>query len=210
MKHLSFITIVLIFAIGAGYWNFKSKPNHSTLSNASTSLQTGTALNTPRDLPKISFTTQTGAAFNKQNLKGKWNFVFFGYSTCPELCPTTLQAMKQLSQRVGKGVPVQYLFVSIDPERDTPERLQEYLSSNLLKDVGFIGLNAPKEDVLKLAQQIGIYFEAEQTDETHIAHSGAIVLINPNAQLDAIFTDSKQPGIIAQDFKSRVSNFARA
>lgn len=218
MKHLSFITVVLAVSIGLGYWSFSHKNSQGVGLSQSMSLQTGTALRSPKELPKFSFLTHDGKVFTKQSLKDKWSFVFFGYSSCPELCPTTLKNIQLLSQRIGRGVPVQYLFVSIDPNRDSPERLKEYLfgESSPLKDVGFIGLTADVVEINKLATQIGIYFEQESTasekddPRDHIAHSGAIVLIDPEARLDAIFTDSKQPGVIAQDFKNRVSHYARA
>lgn len=213
MKHLRFISFVLIIAIAVGYWNYQKDPNTQQRTQAVSSMATGSALTTAKSLPQFAFTTDEGKTFGKNDLKGKWSFVFFGYSSCPELCPTTLENMRHLSQRVGKGIPVQYLFVSIDPQQDTPERLHTYLhgESSPLKDVGFVGLNAPKAQVHELAKSIGIFFQQDNAQgEVHIEHSGAIVLINPNAQLDAIFTDSRQPGTMAQDFKRRVSHFARA
>jgi protein SCO1/2 len=208
MKQLSFISLVLVVAVCLGYWQFTKQgvPQGAQMQ----SLQAGSALTAPRTLPPFHFTTQYDKAFGKQQLKDYWSFVFFGYSSCPELCPNTLQHMKQLSQRVGKGVPVQYVFVSIDPIRDTSERLTQYFQQQHLNEINMIGLHAPQEQVHKLAKQIGIFFNQEQPENTvHIEHSGAIVLINPDAKLDTIFTDSNQPGTIAQDFKQRLSVFAR-
>lgn len=211
-KHTIFITIVITLAIGIGMW----RESHIRQSNKppsapkETKLLTGTALPESKALPPFEFIDQNNQAFNNTQLKDHWSFVFFGYTQCPEQCPKTLSALNNVSQRIGPNPMVQYLFVSITPELDTPDKLKAFFAQDQFKLTRFIGLTGENQNILALADQLGIYI-ADQTDVEidHIGHSGAILLVNPKGELSALFTTAENPHRIAHDFKDLLSVYAR-
>jgi protein SCO1/2 len=151
--------------------------------------------------------------FNNASLKGHWSFLFFGYSTCPNICPTTLGAMNQISQRLGASVNVQFVFITIDPVHDTTKHLREYLQQDKYSATSFIGVTGNKDTITELAKSIGIYVAQDKDKQItveHIEHGGAILLINPEGKLNAIFTTTDNPQAIVHDFKQIVHHYVNA
>src|SRR5262245_19072127 len=89
--------------------------------------QSGTLLAEPRPVAPFTLTDQDARPFTNAALEGHWTLLFAGFTHCPDVCPTTLALMKQLHQRPELGGRVQYLFLSVDPERDTPAQLKTYV-----------------------------------------------------------------------------------
>ncbi|MCS5707470.1 SCO family protein [Candidatus Berkiella cookevillensis] len=212
-KHTIFITIVITLAIGIGMWRESHIRHNNKVSTTpkETQLLTGTALPESKALPPFEFIDQDNHAFNNAQLKDHWSFVFFGYTQCPEQCPRILGALNNVSQRVGPNPMVQYLFVSITPEIDTPEKLKTFFAQDQFKLTRFIGLTGENKNIVALANQLGIYI----ADETginieHIGHSGTILLVNPKGELSALFTTAENPHRIAHDFKDLMSVYARS
>lgn len=97
-------------------------------------------------------TDQNGKTVDQTILNGKWTLVFFGFTYCPDYCPTTLGVLNAVQERMGdKAEDLQIVFISIDPERDTPQMLKDYLSSDGFPD-GVIGLTGTPEQVAKAAK----------------------------------------------------------
>ncbi len=125
-------------------------------------------LDTPLVLAPFVLLDQTGAAFSNANLKGGWSIAFFGYTHCPDICPTTmatLAAVRTLVQQQGL-VDTRFIFFSVDPYRDQVAPLKAYLDY-FNKD--FIGVTGDAAAVHGLAQQVGAFYDYsnEQTDEIH-------------------------------------------
>ena len=117
----------------------------------------------------FTLTGKEKSQFTNQDLEGKWSFVFFGYTHCPDICPTTLVTLKQINQLLQKhpGAKVaksdfQVVFVSVDPKRDTPEGLAEYVSF-FNKD--FIGVTGNSEQIKSFAQQFAAAYILEPADK---------------------------------------------
>ncbi len=213
-KHTLFIILIIGIAIAIGVWRDNQNiASTQTASNAFTTLPltVGTALPQPHQLPKFKLTDTDGKPFTNSRLKNRWSFLFFGYSHCPDVCPATLGAMNQISEKLGANPNVQFIFVSIDPTHDTPETLKKYLQQDKLSNASIKGLTGNKNDVTELARKVGVHVQEEQKlpiDKERIEHGGAILLVNPQGQLMAIFTTTDKPNAIARDFKEIMHHYA--
>ncbi|WP_081024910.1 SCO family protein [Pseudomonas amygdali] len=134
-----------------------------------------------RQLPTLSMSDQNGAAVALDGLKGKWTLMFFGYTFCPDICPTTLAQIKQIRTELPEKVVerMRVVLVSVDPDRDTPQQLKQYLG---YFDKQYIGLTAPVADIQKLANAVSIPFIPADTSKPNyfVDHSGNLALIGPD------------------------------
>ncbi|GFZ66883.1 copper-binding protein [Pseudomonas amygdali pv. eriobotryae] len=134
-----------------------------------------------RQLPALSMSDQNGAAVALDDLKGKWTLMFFGYTFCPDICPTTLAQIKQIRTELPEKVVerMRMVLVSVDPERDTPQQLKQYLG---YFDPQYIGLTAPVADIQTLANAVSIPFIPADTSKANyfVDHSGNLALIGPD------------------------------
>ncbi len=141
-----------------------------------------------RSVPALTFTNQDGQAVSTASLKGRWHLLFFGYTFCPDVCPTTLAQLRELQSKLPPEVrdDLQVVFVSVDPNRDTAPRIKEYLG---FFNAGFQGITGTRENVQKLANAMSIpYIPADTSKPNYtVDHSGNLVIIGP---------DGKQHGFI--------------
>lgn len=210
-KHTFFIIFIIMTALAIGMWREQRAPSQAIQQFTAHPLTSGTALPQTHKLTPFQLVDMHGKAFTEQSLKQKWSFVFFGYSTCPNICPLALSTMQQISQRVKGIYSVQFVFISIDPNRDTPENLLAYFNQPKYKDTAFIGVTGEKERILALVKAIGAHVGEENKEATeHIEHSGALFLINPEGQLAAIFTNQAHPAAIVSDLKEIMHRYASA
>ena len=136
----------------------------------------------PRALSDFEFTSHLQQEFTKADLLGKWSLLFFGFTNCPDICPTTLQTLSQTKQELAASDAwqnLQVVMVSVDPERDTVERLAKYVP---WFDEEFIGITAPVEQTKAFAKQMNVPFikanvQSEQRYE--VDHYAGIILVNP-------------------------------
>ena len=129
---------------------------------------------------------QTGRPVDQSILKGKWTAVFFGYTYCPDVCPTTLQTLGTTVGELGaRAKDFQVVFVTVDPHRDTPPQLKAYLSSASFPP-GTIGLTGTDQEVGQAANAYRVYFQKQGEGEAYtVDHSSAIYLMNPKGQFDS-------------------------
>jgi protein SCO1/2 len=160
-----------------------------------------TRFSEPRALRPFRLSDHTGAAFGPEQLADKWSLVFFGYTHCPDVCPTTMSTLNSVAGRLGdRAGPVQFVFVSVDPERDTPERLQQYVT---WFNGDFIGVTGPPEDLEALTRQLGVVYmripNAEEPDNYTVDHTASVLLFDPDARFHAIFSSPLEAAKIADD-----------
>ncbi len=131
----------------------------------------------------FTLTNQDGQVVTEKILEGKWSLVFFGFTYCPDYCPTTLGVLNAVQERMGdKAKNLQILFVSIDPERDTPQMLKDYLSSDGFPD-GVIGLTGTPEQVAQAAKAYRAFYQKVGEGEGYTMNHGLTVyLIGPDGQ----------------------------
>ena len=139
-----------------------------------------------RALPDFQLVDHNNQAFTPQNLMGHWSLVFVGYTYCPDICPTTLAELKGIYpelQKIPSEFPIQVVLVSVDPKRDTPKRLNEYIN---FFHPDFIGVSADHPELFPLVRAMGMmYSMSESTDNPNylVDHSSSVVVVNPKAQV---------------------------
>ena len=151
----------------------------------------GEPYQSPQAAPAITGLDQEGRNFSLNALSGKVVLVFFGYTSCPDVCPTTLAEMRVLREALGdKADQVQVVYVSVDPERDTIARLKEYIPAF---DPSFIGVHVNSIDLESIKQAYGVvaekvYYNAQDTAAGYsVDHTARLYLIGPRGRLVASF-----------------------
>lgn len=126
---------------------------------------------------------QDGRQVDESLLEGKWSLVFFGFTYCPDYCPTTLQVLDATKQRLGDAAgDLQIVFISIDPERDTPQALKDYLSSDGFPE-GVIGLTGTPQQVDAVARAYGAPYQKVGEGEGYTMNHGlTIYLMGPDGK----------------------------
>jgi protein SCO1/2 len=131
----------------------------------------------------FTLTDQDGQVVDQSILEGKWSLVFFGFTYCPDYCPTTLGVLNAVQERMGdKADDLQIVFISIDPERDTPQMLKDYLSSDGFPD-GVIGLTGTPEQVAQVAREYRAFYQKVGEGEGYTMNHGLTVyLMGPDGR----------------------------
>ena len=147
----------------------------------------------------FKLTTQAGARVDEHVLKGKWSAVFFGYTYCPEACPTTLTTLGRAQDLLGpKAKDLQVVFVSIDPQRDTPAVLKTYLSSQSFPR-GTIGLTGSAAEVAVAAKAYHVYYaKAGKGADYTMDHSTALYLMDPRGRFQRVIAYGVTPEEMAR------------
>ncbi|MDH3339601.1 MAG: SCO family protein [Gammaproteobacteria bacterium] len=191
----TFIAIVAVGAIGTGAWL------SSMVMQPAPRLQTATVLPAPSELPEFSLVDQNRLSIGRDYFEGHWNLVFFGFTHCPDICPLTLQvlanAKRQLAADGQQPLP-RIVLVSVDPERDTPEVMSQYV--RYFGDDN-IGITGTLDEIRKLTGGLGIFFEKSGLDEVDysVDHSAVVIVINPRGQFHALFGAPHEAGNFVHD-----------
>lgn len=171
------IMAVLVIIAFIGWWNLPPQLH-------------GIQLQSPRVADDFTLIASNGEKLSLSDLRGKYVVLFFGYTYCPDVCPTTMNEMQQMVKALGpqRTENLQVVMVSVDPERDTPKQLATYVN---YFDPNFIGLTGTVEDVQPVASQFGIYFEKQAGSENTsylVDHTSAVTVIDPEGYVRMIFT----------------------
>ena len=141
-----------------------------------------------RNLTNLTLVDDTNSYFKFDDFKGKWNVLFFGFTFCPDICPLTMRQLKEIKKDLGDdSEKVRFFLVSVDPIRDTPEKLRVYLDNF---DEDFIGLTGGIDQVYKFATQVNVPFTpvVESEDPFYaVDHTGSLVLIDPEGKYAGFF-----------------------
>lgn len=165
----------------------------------------------PRNVDDFTLVDQHGAAFTQQWFEGKWSLLFFGYTYCPDICPITLATMRQFEQVLAQedaavAEQVQVAMISVDPQRDTQEKLAQYMA---FFDPDYVGATGEYIDIFNLARQLNVAFGYQpQADGSYLVnHSGQVILINPRGHFQGFFKTPHDPEKMAKAFRSVVANW---
>jgi protein SCO1/2 len=131
----------------------------------------------------FALTDQYGKSQTEAILKGKWTAVFFGFTYCPDICPLTLQSLDQTRKKLGKdGDKLQFVFITVDPERDTPEVMKAYLDSGGFPK-GVIGLTGTPEQIAAAARAYrATYNKVGEGKDYTMNHTSVVYLMNPRGE----------------------------
>ncbi len=159
----------------------------------------------PRAIADFSLLDQHGQPFSKSHLSGEWSLLYFGYLQCPDICPTTLQSlarMRALMLELDAGAEIpRIVFVSVDPSRDTPERIARYLA---FFDKALVGLSGPPAALDVLAASIGIAY-AENVETSGLRtmdHTTSIIVVDPRGRAVAALPAPHQAPAMLRQFNA--------
>lgn len=196
-------TIFLVFLLAAFVAGVMLFQHVSWYKSIDESQFHGTLLQKPRSISSFKLMGIDGIPFDETKLKGHWTLMFFGFTHCGSLCPTTMAKLAQtyhlLEKRGVKQLP-QVVMVSIDPARDDLKHLSDYVKAF---DAHFYGARGESEAIEAMTQEIGIaYAKIAIKDSTNynIEHSGTVMLFNPQGQLNAFFTLPHRAQFLADDY----------
>lgn len=166
----------------------------------------GTMLQIPYKIKSFKLVDQNDAPFTNANLSGHWSIIFFGFTRCPMMCPTTLSTLnkmyRMLEQKGFKNNLLQVVFISVDPEYDKPDVIKKYLQNF---NPNFIGVTGSKAGISSLTKQLGIAYIKEiksGKSDYEIDHSGTLIIINPSGKWEALINPPHLSAkIIVKDFE---------
>lgn len=165
----------------------------------------GSAVEPPLRLTDFSLPASTGETLSLSDLQGQWVLLFFGFTHCPDFCPTTLAGFRQMMGLLGDD-PVQVLLVSVDGERDTPEILARYLAQF---HESFIGMSGDDETLTTIQEQFGLFYQRfprEGSDNYTVDHTTRSYLIDPQGYLRMTYAYGTEPEILADTIREMIYN----
>ncbi|MFI4957016.1 MAG: SCO family protein [Gammaproteobacteria bacterium] len=193
---------LLIGLVGLVVWMLFPKPGHMT------SLQTvsvhGIYFTEPNDINPFQLKSTKGKSFTDQDLRGHWTLMFFGFTHCPDVCPTTLALLNTTLEKFKETSPKlkapEVVFVSVDPARDDIAAMKKYVSYFNPK---FMGATGSDEALRTLTRQVGVVYDKIELDDNPdnyaMEHSTSIILVNPRGAIQAIFTAPHDADTLSQE-----------
>ncbi|HTF97979.1 MAG TPA: SCO family protein [Cellvibrio sp.] len=209
------IVVAMVFLLLGG---FSAKKFFAAFVQAPMVLETVQLLPEPKPLPQVLLRTATGDAFARERFQHHWNLVFFGFTSCPDFCPLELQKLgKLLMMAQQEEKSLQVIFVSVDPERDTAERLAQYVS---FFHPAIIGLRGDNPAIASLARFFGATYERSAIinervinipagvampgiagEQYQVNHSTRVFVIDPQGQYIGSVAKADTPEILWADLQ---------
>jgi protein SCO1 len=187
-------------------FHLRSQPIRTTLSN-----DAGMIFPIARDIKPFSLVSSEEQPFKLQNFYDHWTLVFFGFTHCSQICPTTLDMIQKAYPELHAAYPnLQVVLISVDPERDTPALIKQY-TQTYNKD--FLGASGKINELRKLQSQLGIYSERDPNGtntEYQINHTSSVLLINPQGKWSGLFKFGLSPAQFSQAFKESMQALSNA
>ena len=189
------LLVAVALGLGAGLFAWKGTAEKPP------EVRTATVLPAPLAVPDFSLLDQDANPVGRSFFEGQWDLVFFGFTHCPDVCPTTLQTLsvaRRMLVEQGMQDPPRIVLVSVDPARDTPDKVKTYVEY-FGDDVA--GLTGEEEALRVLTDGLGIFFQREQTEEENynVDHSAVVLVFNPAGQFTALFSAPHKPDSFVND-----------
>jgi protein SCO1 len=164
--------------------------------------EAATLLPESRPLPELTLTDDEGHDLSTSALRGEYTLLFFGFTNCPDVCPLTLSMLAEARAKIAARAPAavpRVLFVSVDPERDTPERIKAYVHAF---DESFEGATAPEPTLEPWLSALGVTVQRHEHGGEHytMTHSAAIFFVGPDADWIAVASGPHDPAVVAADY----------
>jgi protein SCO1/2 len=164
-----------------------------------------TPIDPPQDMPDFTLTNQDGEATSLSDLQGKPTLIFFGFTNCPDVCPTTISDFRIIQRNLGEdGDQVNFVFISVDGNRDTPDVLKEYFSTRGVES-GFVGLTGDPEAVREIGEAYGVVFEYGEPNENgayDVSHTPSVFLLNAAGEWVAEFALGTESAVITDELRA--------
>ena len=203
-KKITFIVILIVAIVAAIEIYFGFLQHHEVANNVKID---GVYLAQTKEIANFKLMDTRNKSFTKANLQGHWTLMFFGFTNCGMVCPTTMAALagmyKGLEKELSADQLPQVVMVSVDPDRDTTSRLKEYVSSF---NPSFIGVRAEISETIALEKQLHIAAAKLQVDgqgknQYTINHSAEILMFNPKGQVQAYLSFPHKAEQLMKDYK---------
>ena len=206
MRQIRFATVIVVVFI-TGIMSYLALNTKKPIE-----IETGTLY--PQDFKQIGpfeLISKENTPYNQDSFKNKWTLLFFGFTHCPDVCPASLVTLQQIESKIRDAIPaekIDYVFISVDPDRDTPDKLDAYVS---YFNPQFKGVTGEKSEIDKLTAYLSAFYRIpEKTSDTKdsdnsnatnylVEHSASIYLIGANARPKALFSYPHSAEKIAAD-----------
>jgi len=204
-KRILIAIIVAALAMAAGIWAARAVLEHNSVQDE----LDATRFPEAREIASFSLIDHNNAVFDNSVLKDRWSFIFFGYTHCPDVCPTTLSVLNSVAQKLGDlDEDIRFVFLSVDPERDTPEQLAQFVS---YFNADFIGVTGTPEGIEQITRQLGVLHIRAQPEEGAsgylVDHSASVFLFDPDGRYHAVFSPPLSADAIAGDFRKMLQAY---
>lgn len=161
----------------------------------------GTVIDPPKDVADFNLTSNKGTPFSLANLRGRPALIYFGYTHCPDFCPTTMGVWKQVRVALGDAAQrVSFVMISVDPTNDTPAVLSQYLAKF---DPSFIGLTGDESSIRAAGKDFGLYFERPVHDASgdRIDHASHTYLLDQRGRVTKVYAYGVPAEVFVADLK---------
>ncbi|MCH1929951.1 SCO family protein [Shewanella sp. A25] len=201
MKKRILVIVILLIGLG-GLISALYERSHPV------ELQSGFIFPEDLDIVPFELVDQHQQPFTNANLQGKWSLFFIGYTFCPDVCPTTLNRLAAAYPELSKIAPLQVVFLSVDPKRDTPDKLLTYVN---YFNADFKAVTGEQTQIFPLTRSLGLtYAMVDDGDSYQVDHSASYVLVSPLGTRVAVFKSTPSLGKPAQILnETLVNDFAK-
>lgn len=203
-RNVIFILLIL-FSITGLFTYFQSLPS---LLEKKPSLITGKILVRPMEIDNFELIDQNNEVFNKKSLEGGWTVLFFGYTNCPDVCPTTIYKLAEIKNGIKEDLPsanFNTVLVTLDPDRDSPERLDEYIG---YFDETMLGVTGTYENIQSFTSSLSVFYQRINKEEGYdFNHTASIFVFDKDGSLFATMSPANTVGELESDFFTILNNF---
>ena len=197
--------LLILFSVTGIFTYFQSLPS---LLEKKPSLITGKILVRPMEIDNFELIDQNNEAFNKKSLEGGWTVLFFGYTNCPDVCPTTIYKLAEIKNGIKEDLPsanFNTVLVTLDPDRDSSERLDEYIG---YFDETMLGVTGTYENIQSFTSSLSVFYQRINKEEGYdFNHTASIFVFDKDGSLFATMSPANTVEEIESDFFTILNNF---
>ena len=197
--------LLILFSITGLFTYFQSLPS---LLEKKPSLITGKILVRPMEIDNFELIDQNNEVFNKKSLEGGWTVLFFGYTNCPDVCPTTIYKLAEIKNGIKEDLPsanFNTVLVTLDPDRDSTERLDEYIG---YFDETMLGVTGTYENIQSFTSSLSVFYQRINKEEGYdFNHTASIFVFDKDGSLFATMSPANTVGELESDFFTILNNF---
>ena len=197
--------LLILFSITGLFTYFQSLPS---LLEKKPSLITGKILVRPMEIDNFELIDQNNEVFNKKSLEGGWTVLFFGYTNCPDVCPTTIYKLAEIKNGIKEDLPsanFNTVLVTLDPDRDSSERLDEYIG---YFDETMLGVTGTYENIQSFTSSLSVFYQRINKEEGYdFNHTASIFVFDKGGSLFATMSPANTVGELESDFFTILNNF---
>ena len=197
--------LLILFSITGLFTYFQSLPS---LLEKKPSLITGKILVRPMEIDNFELIDQNNEVFNKKSLEGGWTVLFFGYTNCPDVCPTTIYKLAEIKNGIKEDLPsanFNTVLVTLDPDRDSSERLDEYIG---YFDETMLGVTGTYDNIQSFTSSLSVFYQRINKEEGYdFNHTASIFVFDKDGSLFATMSPANTVGELESDFFTILNNF---